>query len=100
MKKITGALLIFLIATSGIVAQINFEKGSFTLENGQKTECFIKNEDWVNNPSKFEYRLTQDGETKILRMINLKTVIIDNAFKFEKHIVPFDDADRSIKNLT
>ncbi|MGH1385614.1 hypothetical protein [Kordia sp.] len=100
MKKITGALLIFLMATSGIIAQINFEKGSFTLENGQKTECFIKNGDWVNNPSKFEYKLSLNGETKILRMTNLKTVVINNKFKFEKHTVPYDDADRSIKQLT
>lgn len=100
MKNFTGALLVLLISTSGIFAQINFEKGSFTLENGQKTECYIKNEDWINNPSKFEYKLTQDGETKILRITNLKTVVINNAFKFEKHTVPFDDASRSIKQLT
>ncbi|MEM6721794.1 MAG: hypothetical protein AAF611_20870 [Bacteroidota bacterium] len=100
MKNFASTLLLFFITTSGIFAQINFEKGYFITENGQKTDCYIKNEDWINNPSKFEYRLTQNGETKILRLPNVKTVVIADAFKFEKHTVPFDDADRSLANLS
>ncbi|EDP94997.1 hypothetical protein U8527_08205 [Kordia algicida OT-1] len=44
MKNYFGAFLIFLLTTSGIFAQINFEKGHFITENGIKTDCFIKNE--------------------------------------------------------
>ncbi len=100
MKNYTNALIIFLMTTSGIFAQINFEKGHFVTENNIKTDCFIKNEGWENNPSKFEYKLTLDGDTKVLRMTNLKSVVIDNAYKFEKHTVQFDDTDRSIKKLS
>ena len=88
------------MATSGILAQVNFEKGYFITENGLKTECFIKNEDWESSPSKFTYKLTQDGDVNVLRMTNLKSVVINNAFKFEKHTVQFDDSERSIGKLS
>ncbi|MCH2196377.1 hypothetical protein [Kordia sp.] len=99
MKKHTKAFFIFLLFTSTIFAQINFEKGYFISENDQKIECFIKNEGWVNNPNRFEYRISQDSETKVLYPRNFKTIVINNSFKFEKHTVPFDDADRSIAKL-
>ncbi|WP_298518466.1 hypothetical protein [uncultured Kordia sp.] len=99
MKNCTRVLLIFLLFTSSLFAQINFEKGYFISEDGQKTDCYIKNGDWLNNPSKFEYKLTLDGDTKTLRISSLKTVVINNAFKFEKHTVPFDNSDRSIAKL-
>lgn len=88
------------MTTSGIIAQVNFEKGYFITENGEKTECYIRNEGWQSNPSKFTYKLTQDGDVKVLRMTNLKSISIDNAFKFEKHTVQLDDADRSLGKLT
>ncbi|MEM6685470.1 MAG: hypothetical protein AAF617_06705 [Bacteroidota bacterium] len=100
MNNYTRALLLFLLTTTGVVAQINFEKGYFIDQNNQKTECYIKNEDWINNPSEFEYKLTPNGKTKTLRSTNLKTLVIDNAFKFEKHIVPYDDSERSTTNLS
>ncbi len=99
MKNYIRTLLIFLITTSGVFAQINFEKGYFITENGQKTDCYIKNEGWENNPSKFEYRLSPDGDTKVLRLPNLKTVVIGTILKFEKHTVPFDDSERNLAKL-
>ncbi|AXG70487.1 hypothetical protein KORDIASMS9_02727 [Kordia sp. SMS9] len=99
MKNYASALLVFLMTTSGVFAQINFEKGYFVTENGQKTNCYIKNEGWINNPSKFEYRLTPNGKTKVLRTTNLKTIEITGAFKLEKHTVPFDDSERDLKEL-
>lgn len=100
MKNYFGALLIFLITTSGIFAQVNFEKGHFVTENGIKTDCYIKNEGWQNNPSKFEYKLTLDGDTKVLRMTNLKTLVINDAFKFEKHTVQIDLSEQTIGRLS
>jgi hypothetical protein len=100
MKNYTLALFLFLATTSSIFAQITFEKGYFITANGTKTECFIKNEDWENNPSKFEYKLTKDGDSQLIRLPNLKTVEIYDAFKYEKHTVPYNDSDRSIGKLT
>lgn len=88
------------MTTSGIFAQVNYEKGHFVTENGQKTDCFIKNEGWESNPSKFDYKLTLDGDVMVLPMTNLKSVVIDNAYKFEKHTVQLDESDRSLGRLS
>lgn len=99
MKTYFCALALFFVTTSSIFAQVNFEKGYFITENGQKTECYIKNEGWQSNPSKFEYKQTLDGDVKVLRTPNLKSIVINNVFKFEKHTVQLDDSDRSIGKL-
>lgn len=100
MNKFTFITVFFFLITAKIFSQVNFEKGYFINNNNQKTTCFIKNEDWKNNPSKFEYKLAPEGETKILRIQNLKTVAVDGAFKFEKHTVPYDNSNRAIAELT
>jgi len=66
MKNYYCIVLFFLMISSGIFAQVNFEKGHFITENGQKTECFIKNEGWESNPSKFDYKLTLDSDVNVL----------------------------------
>ena len=48
--------LLFIVVLLSIIgieskAQVIFEKGYFINREGQKTECFIKNLDWRNNPS-------------------------------------------------
>lgn len=50
-------LLIILLCGHVSVAQITFEKGYFIDTLNQRTECEIKNRDWRNNPSEFEYRI-------------------------------------------
>ncbi|MBC8753820.1 hypothetical protein H2O64_04010 [Kordia sp. YSTF-M3] len=100
MKNYYCVVLLFLMTTSGIFAQVNFEKGHFITESDQKIECYIKNEDWNNTPSKFEYKETLDGDVKVLRLGNFKTLVIDNAFKFEKHTVQFDDSSRALNELS
>ncbi|MEM6685471.1 MAG: hypothetical protein AAF617_06710 [Bacteroidota bacterium] len=99
MINYTRALLIFLLTTTGIFAQINFEKGYFIDQDDQKTECYIKNEDWIYNPSRFEYRLTPNGKTQVLPVLNIKELAIDNSYKYQKHIVEYNDADFEIENL-
>lgn len=100
MKNYYCVVLFFLMTTSCIFAQVNYEKGHFITENGEKTECYIRNEGWESNPSKFDYKLTLDGDVNVLRMTNLKSVVIENAFKFEKYTVELDESDRSLGRLS
>jgi hypothetical protein len=44
--------------------QIDFEPGYFIDTNNKKVECFIKNNDWKDNPQSFMYMLTLDGERR------------------------------------
>lgn len=55
MKNILSFLLLFIV--NNFYGQINFEKGYFKDNNGKQTDCFIKNEDWKNNPYTFKYKL-------------------------------------------
>ena len=54
MKKII--LLAGLAVTGLLQAQTKFEKGYFVDNSGQRTEVLIKNLDWKNNPTEFEFK--------------------------------------------
>lgn len=51
-------LLFFVPAYS----QIRFEKGYFIDNEGKRTECYIRNSDWANNPTSFKYKLISGEE--------------------------------------
>lgn len=55
MRTLITLAAVFL--THLAVGQISFEKGYFTYSDGKRVECEIKNKDWRNNPSEFEYRI-------------------------------------------
>lgn len=56
-------LLIILLCGHVSVAQITFEKGYFIDTLNQRTECEIKNRDWRNNPTEFEYKISDKVST-------------------------------------
>lgn len=60
MSRFALAALLFL--SFNCFAQITFQKGYVITKDGVKQECFIKNVDWLNNPSTIEYRLADGGE--------------------------------------
>lgn len=49
-----SAFLFFLIIQASF-GQLEYEKGYFVDNEGNKTECYIYNKDWNNNPSAFKY---------------------------------------------
>jgi hypothetical protein len=63
MKNQLLFLLVLLCNAIGF-AQINFEPGYIINNQGIKTDCYIKNTGWKNNPENFEYRLSADSEVK------------------------------------
>ena len=58
MKKQLLILLIF-ISTFNSYAQTSFEKGYFINNEGQKTDCLIKNIDWKDNPTEIKFKYTE-----------------------------------------
>lgn len=62
MKKFYLTLTILIISFT-LRSQIKFEKGYFIDNQNKKTECLIKNLDWKNNPTNFEYRLSESEES-------------------------------------
>lgn len=81
-------------------AQIDFEKGYFIDNQGNKKECFIKNLDWKNNPTDFEYKYAPENEASILGEI--KTISEFGIFgkvKFKRFDLKIDRSKSDINNL-
>lgn len=95
-------LLVFLISIFAYHcnAQIYFEKGYFINNSGQRTDCLIKNIDWKNNPTKFQYKLSEKGEIKIATIKSIEEFGITGLSKYNKYIVNIDRSSKNIKNLS
>ncbi|HLS31621.1 MAG TPA: hypothetical protein VK021_12250 [Flavobacteriaceae bacterium] len=92
-------LLLFLSFNS--YAQITFEAGYFIDWDNQKTNCLIKNLDWKNNPTEFEYKLTENSEPQKATIENVKEFGIDDISKYVGRNVLIDKTyNDEIKRLT
>lgn len=98
MKK----LLCFCLTAISIVsfAQINFEKSYYINNNGQKTECLIKNVDWKFNPNSFIYKLSEDGEEKTATIKDVKEFEIYNQSHYIRANVKIDASSEDITQLS
>ncbi|MCF7559965.1 PorT family protein [Sabulilitoribacter multivorans] len=94
MKK-NYLLFLLIILSTNTYSQISFEKGYFINNSNQKIDCLIKNIDWKNNPIQFEYKLSDNGETKTGTIQSVKEFGIGNYSKYVRSNVKID---RSSKN--
>lgn len=100
MKNNLLYVFIYLV-TSQIYAQIDFEKGYFIDNSGKKTECFIKNVDWKNNPTEFNYKLSvNDDEVKSNSIKSVQEFSIINTSKYVREKVEIDKSLNSIHFLS
>jgi hypothetical protein len=99
MKKIT--LFIALLSVIGIksYSQIDFEKGYFIDESGNRIECLIRNMDWRNNPVGFEYKVTQDEKIHTASVSNIKEFGVYEVLKYIRAIVRIDRSGDKINNM-
>jgi len=99
MKK--NLLTLFLtIITINCYSQISFEKGHFIDNNNQKVDCLIKNSDWLNNPTEFEYKLSENSEVKILNITSVKEFEIHEISKYVRHTVNIDKSTENFNLMT
>ena len=98
--KYTLTFLICLFFTT-INAQITFEKGYYITNADQKIEGFIKNSDWKNSPTSFQFKtsLTSD-DTKTLTISEVKEFAISNVLKYERHKVKIDRSSDNLNDLS
>ncbi len=95
MKNKAAFLLLSLIAFSGL-AQIKFQQGYFIDNSDKITHCLIKNMDWNDNPTFFEYKLSEKDDSKMALIANTKEFGID---KFSKYIRANVRIDRSSEDI-
>lgn len=97
--KLNLTALLFLISLIAY-SQTEFQKGYLVKSNNEKIECLIKNEDWINNPTEFKYKLTEDSEVQTGDITQIIEFGIENTSKFIKREVDIDVSPNHVSNLT
>ncbi|WP_066218731.1 outer membrane beta-barrel protein [Formosa haliotis] len=93
-------LVLLTIITTKSFSQIVFEKGYFIDSDNQRTECLIKNMDWKNNPTDFDYKLSAESEIKKGTIQSVIEFGIHNFSKYIKRTVKMDRSSKVINNLS
>lgn len=99
MNKII-ILTILIIVSISCYGQNNYKKGYFIDNENIRTDCFIKNSDWLKNPLLFKYKLSEDGEILEGDIKNVKEFSIPNYFKFIRADVNIDISPSGLKNIS
>ncbi|MBQ0769091.1 MAG: tRNA modification GTPase, partial [Bizionia sp.] len=99
MKKYLLCLLVTIFSLTGY-AQIDFEKGYYIDNANQKIECLVKNVDWKNNPTEFEYKLSETSEPKVATIEAIKEFGVYDVSKYVRSKTNIDRSSKNIKYLT
>ncbi|WP_417236410.1 outer membrane beta-barrel protein [Bizionia paragorgiae] len=99
MKTKLLFILITLLSLS-TYSQISFEKGYFVNNANKKTECLIKNMDWKNNPTTFEFKRTESSDIEIATIETVAEFGIYNISKYVRSTTKIDRSSKNIKYLT
>ena len=81
-------------------AQVLFETGYYINNNGQKIECEIKNIDWKNNPTEFDFRLSENTEQKKATTETVKEFGIYNYSKYVRSVVNIDRSSKYLSEIS
>lgn len=100
MKKGLLLSLLTAILSFNCYSQINFEKGYYINNEDQKTDCLIRNIDWKNNPTEFEFKLSENGESKSATIKSVKEFGIYNDSKYIRKSVNIDRSGERIGHLS
>ncbi len=92
-------MLFLLIPTLNLYSQIRFEEGYFIDNNGNRTECQIKNVDWDDNPNGFDYRLNESGNVNQMEISSIKEFGIYQDSKYVKAKVNIDKSSDNLSDL-
>ena len=99
MKNYLFTLFIFILSFN-CYSQVKFEKGFFINNDDQKTECLIKNMDWLDNPTEFKMKLSENNEVKTISVDNIKELTIYNISKYIKKNVKIDKSSSNLQQLS
>jgi hypothetical protein len=98
MQKLKYSFLLLLAFHHSDISysQIKFEKGYFLDNAGSKTECLIRNVDWLYNPTFFEYKADSNAPKSRKEVNEVKEFGIERVMKYISAKVKID---RSSDNL-
>lgn len=99
MNKIVG-LITLVIVSIHCFGQNHFEKGYFINNRNVKTDCLIKDVDWLKNPTQFKFKVSENGSVSTEDIGNIKEFGIYNICRFVRADVDIDNSPSDLKNLT
>ncbi len=99
MKKCLLFLLTAILSLN-CYSQITYEKGYYIDNMNQKINCLIKNVDWKNNPTEFEYKLSENSEPKRANLESVKEFGINNISKYIRNTVDIDRSSEDLNKLS
>lgn len=100
MKKL---FLLFGLITGSFLsayAQVEFEKGYFIDASNQRIECLIRNLDWRNNPTKFDYKLSMETPVQEASIMTVREFGIVGVSKYVRNTVEIDRSSIDIQSLS
>lgn len=100
MRKLVFAICLITFSCIESYSQIIFEKGYFINESNSKTECLIKNIDWKNNPTEFEYRLSPNEPVQKASINTVKEFGINNVSKYIRTKTNIDRSSEQIEKMS
>lgn len=100
MNKILMILVLVIFISSHSFSQIIFEDGYFINNSNEKVYCLIKNIDWNENPTEFEYMLSQNTNVIKESIENVKEFGVNGVSKHIRAIVKIDDSSDNLFNMT
>jgi len=100
MKKQVLLIILTALLSFNCFAQISFEKGYYIDNTGTKIDCFIKNVDRRNNPTGFQYKLTENSDQKSLTISSVMAFEIYNVSKYVRYTVNMDRSNNRIGEIS
>ncbi len=100
MRKKLLVLALIIISCIESYSQIIFENGYFIDESNKKNECLIKNIDWKDNPTEFEFKLSQNDEIQRETIQNVKEFGINNVSKYIRAKTKIDRSSPQIEAMS
>jgi len=93
-------ILVFTILNFNSYSQTQFEKGYFINNSNQIIDCYIKNIDWKNNPTQFEYKLSENIKSQKSTIKLVKEFSIYNKSKYIRKTINIDRSSNNINKLS
>jgi hypothetical protein len=93
-------VILFHFIATGAVGQIVFERGYIIDNEGARIDGYIRNVDWRNTPSTFDFKLTPDVQATSKTMEDAAEFAINEASKFIRAVVKIDRSRNRIEEAT
>lgn len=90
----------FLFIQSVAFSQIDYLPGYYVNDDGQRVSGLIKNQDWNNNPTEFDFKRNKNAERKTQLINDVMEFGIDGVSKYLRQTVSIDRSSDKLADLT